>query len=91
MMANGKVHKVTVDILPIYPRADKELSVWCNGYIAASIKNVHDCEVEILLQLQRMVQQKLYLDIVKLFLWYSVVYTQLINKDYDTLKDALEN
>lgn len=46
MMASDKVYTVTeVGYFTPYPKQDKELTCGSVGYIAASIKNVHDCEV----------------------------------------------
>ncbi len=46
MMANGKVYGVTeVGHFTPYPVVDEKLSCGEVGYIAASIKDVHDCEV----------------------------------------------
>lgn len=91
MMANGKVHKVTeVGYFAPYPRADKELECGAVGYIAASIKNVHDCEVgDTITTAENGATEALPGYRKALPMVFCGLYP-IDSKDYDTLKDALE-
>ena len=91
MMASGKVYKVTeVGYFSPLPKADTELPCGSVGFICASIKNVHDCEVgDTITTAENGAKEALPGYRKALPMVFCGLYP-IDSKDYDQLKDALE-
>ncbi|SDA53085.1 GTP-binding protein LepA [Dialister histaminiformans] len=91
MMASGKVYKVTeVGYFSPLPKADTELPCGSVGFICASIKNVHDCEVgDTITTAENGATEALPGYRKALPMVFCGLYP-IDSKDYDQLKDALE-
>ena len=91
MMASGKVYKVTeVGYFSPLPKADTELPCGSVGFICASIKNVHDCEVgDTITTAENGATEALSGYRKALPMVFCGLYP-IDSKDYDQLKDALE-
>ena len=90
-MASGKVYKVTeVGYFSLLPKADTELPCGSVGFICASIKNVHDCEVgDTITTAENGATEALSGYRKALPMVFCGLYP-IDSKDYDQLKDALE-
>ncbi len=91
MMASGKVYTVTeVGHFTPFPKQDTELSCGSVGYVAASIKNVHDCEVgDTITTAENGAAEALPGYRKALPMVFCGLYP-VESKDYDQLKESLE-
>lgn len=91
MMANGKVYSVTeVGHFTPYPVVDEKLSCGEVGYIAASIKDVHDCEVGDTITTEENGAEEPLPGYRKALPMVFCGLYPVESKDYENLKDSLE-
>ena len=91
MMANGKVYGVTeVGHFTPYPVVDEKLSCGEVGYIAASIKDVHDCEVGDTITTEEGGAEEPLPGYRKALPMVFCGLYPVESKDYENLKDSLE-
>lgn len=91
MMANGKVYGVTeVGHFTPYPVVDEKLSCGEVGYIAASIKDVHDCEVGDTITTEENGAEEPLPGYRKALPMVFCGLYPVESKDYENLKDSLE-
>lgn len=91
MMASGKTYTVTeVGCFTPHPKPTEELSCGAVGYVAASIKNVHDCEVgDTITTAEGGAEEALPGYRKALPMVFCGLYP-VDSKDYDQLKESLE-
>ena len=91
MMASGKVYTVTeVGYFSPFPKACDVLSCGSGGYVAASIKNVQDCEVGDTITTEENGAKKSLPGYRKALPMVFCGLYPIESKDYDNLKVALE-
>ena len=91
MMASGKVYRVTeVGYFSPFPKACDVLSCGSVGYVAASIKNVQDCEVGDTITTEENGAKKSLPGYRKALPMVFCGLYPIESKDYDNLKVALE-
>jgi GTP-binding protein LepA len=91
MMASGKVFKVTeVGYFSPVPKPAEELTCGSVGYVAASMKDVHDCEVGDTITTAENGAEKALPGYRKALPMVFCGMYPVESKDYDQLKEALE-